>query len=490
MDGDEKKIKNFYDVVIIGAGISGINSAYRVQTQLPGLSYTILEGRGALGGTWDLFKYPGIRSDSDLFTFGFPWRPWQEQKPIADGASIVKYVRETAEMYGIDKHIQYNNMVKSSNWSSDEQSWTIEIETQSQTRYMRANHIILSTGYYDYQTPLPVTIPGLSNFAGPIIHPQFWPSSLDYTGKKIVIIGSGATAVTLLPNLAPTASKVTMLQRSPGYLVSLPNLSTTSWWHRLTPSWLSYRLSRLRYLIIPFLFFKFCRAYPSAARRALKRMTTRQLPKTIPHDPHFEPSYNPWEQRLCVCPNGDFYKCLRSGKADVATGTIREVDANGVRLESGQYIEADIIVTATGLKIQLAGGAKLSVDNEVIPINERFLWKGVMLQDLPNLSFVIGYTNASWTLGADATALLVCRLIKYMRANGITSAAPRLEDEEELQKRPVLNLNSTYVEAAKGDMPHAGDKGPWRARDNYFVDWWQAKFGDIKTGLQFTRVST
>ncbi|KAI9658279.1 MAG: hypothetical protein M1821_002412 [Bathelium mastoideum] len=490
MNGFAKPSNNVWDVVIIGAGISGINSAYRVQTQLPSKSYTILEARGGIGGTWDLFKYPGIRSDSDLHTFGFPWRPWQEQKVIADGASIVKYVRETASMFGIDQHIQYHHKVTSMDWSSDEQSWTLTVLVDDEEKYFHAKFIILSTGYYDYAEPMPATIPGMENFQGTVVHPQFWPEDLDYTGKKMVIIGSGATAVTLLPSLAEKASHVTMLQRSPGYLLSLPNPGGESPPSRFVPRWLAAKLNRLRFLVVPFLFFHFCKAFPGAARKLLRAATSRQLPTTIPHDPHFEPAYNPWEQRMCVCPNGDFYKSLRKGRADIATGTIRSVGAHGITLDSGQELDADIIVTATGLKIQLAGGAKVATDHAPLDPARKFLWQGVMLQDMPNAAFVIGYTNASWTLGADATALLVCRLLKLMERRRASSVVPRLEDPASLEKRSVLNLSSTYVMRALDQMPMAGDKGPWKARDNYFTDLWKAKFGDIQTGLQFYRVST
>ena len=490
MNGTPKSSKNDWDIVIIGAGISGINSAYRVQTQLPGKSYTILEARGAIGGTWDLFKYPGIRSDSDLHTFGFPWRPWQEQKSIADGASIAKYVRETASMYGIDQRIQYHHKVTSMDWSSDEQSWTLTVSANGEEKSIFTKFLFVCTGYYDYAEPLPATIPGIENFKGTVVHPQFWPSDLDHSNKRIIIIGSGATAVTLVPSLAETASHVTMLQRSPSYLLSLPNPGGGSLLSRVLPRWLSSKLNRLRFLLVPFLFFQFCKAYPNAARTVLRRVTTRQLPPNVPHDPHFEPAYNPWEQRMCVCPDGDFYRSLRRGTADIATGRIQRVTERGITLESGEELAADIIVTATGLKIQLAGGANLRTDGEAVDIGRKFLWKGVMLQDVPNLSFVIGYTNASWTLGADATALLITRLLKFMEKNGWGSTVPRLEDPETLNQVPVLNLSSTYVKRAMDQMPKAGDKGQWKARDNYFTDLWNAKFGDIQTGLQFYRVSS
>ncbi|KAF2087587.1 FAD/NAD(P)-binding domain-containing protein [Saccharata proteae CBS 121410] len=484
----DNKIEVDYDVVIIGAGISGINAAYRVKTQCPTNSWAIFEARDAIGGTWDLFKYPGIRSDSDLHTFGFPWRPWTEQKAIADGASIAKYIRETAAAEGIDKKIHFKHKLSEMDWSSKTNTWTLDVDVDGVQKEYTARYVIMASGYYDYNEPLQASIPGLDNFKGTIIHPQFWPSDLDYADKNMVVIGSGATAVTLLPNLGEKAKHVTMLQRSPGYLLSLPSVSPLDTLIRavLPQSW-SHVLIRMRFLVIGYLFFQFCRAFPSAARKVVKAATVKQLPKNVPHDPHFEPSYNPWEQRLCICPDGDFYKSLHEGKCSVSTGHIRTITADTIELESGETIPADIIVTATGLKIQLAGGAKLSVDGNRINIGDKFLWKGVMLQDLPNAALVMGYTNASWTLGADATAQLVTRLINHMRVNNMAACVPRLEDEGSLKACPTLNLNSTYVKKAAGMMPKAGDKGPWQARKSYFSDVWNAKFGDVETGLQFYR---
>lgn len=485
-------LDNSYDVTIIGAGISGINAAYRVQTQLPDLTYTILESRGGIGGTWDFWKYPGIRSDSDLHTFGFPWQPWTEQKAIADGESIVKYIRATAAQHGIDQKVQYRHKVVRAEWSSDQQLWQLGALVNGEKEVIyHAKYMLLCSGYYDYEEALPATINGLENFKGTVVHPQFWPEDLDYADKRVAIIGSGATAVTLLPNLASTAKQVTMVQRSPGYLVSLPQSNALdNFMRRYLPTWLTHRLTRLRFLVIPFLFFNFCRAYPNAARRMMRKNTERQLPKTIPHDPHFHPSYNPWEQRLCVCPDGDFFSCLRRGKGNIATGHIKTMTEKEIIMESGERIPADIIVTATGLKIQMAGGISPIVDKKTINIGDKFIWKGMMLQDLPNAAFVIGYTNASWTLGADAAAQHFIRLVNHMRKEGKTSAVPRVTNKEELQVMPVLNLNSTYVKKATDRLPKVADKGPWKNRRNYFSDLMEAKIGDISTGLQFYSVST
>lgn len=482
---------NNYDVVIVGAGISGINAAYRIQTELQGYNYTILEARDRMGGTWDLFKYPGVRSDSDLYTFGFPWRPWNQQKCIAEGQSICTYLEESAAENGIDKKIQYRHRVIHSNWSSDQAAWQLTVEANGMTKHIHARFIILASGYYDYSNPLKAEITNLEEFKGITVHPQFWPTDLDWENKKIVIIGSGATSVTLLPALAEKAEKVTLLQRSPSYVLAQPAIDPFSGWaQRNLPEWLSFRLIRFKFLMLPFLFFSFCRRFPGLARSLMRKATERELKGAIPHDPHFQPRYNPWEQRLCVCPNGDFFKAFEKGKADVITDTIKTVTETGVETANGTCIPADIIITATGLKIQIGGGSTFSVNNAPLKISEKFLWRGLMLQDLPNIAAVIGYTNASWTLGADATALHVTRLLRHMKDKGYTSATPTIKDGEKVDVRPVLNLNSTYVEKAKADLPKAGNSGPWKPRTLYLLDLWQAKFGNVEEGMRFEKVSS
>lgn len=482
---------DLYDIIIVGAGISGINAAYRIQTSLPSAHYTILEARGGIGGTWDLFRYPGFRSDSDLYTFGFAWRPWTEQKTIADGASIRDYIRESAALYGIDQKVRFHRKLVSANWSSDQQAWSLLVDEEGRETHFHARFLIISTGYYDYDEALSSPIPGLENFTGTVIHPQFWPEDLDYRDKKIVVVGSGSTAVTLIPALAETASHVTMLQRSPSYILAQPSTDPFGQWaQRLLPHWLAHRITRLKFLLLSFFFLKFCTIYPLAARSLIKTATLKQLPDSVPHGPHFEPRYNPWEQRLCLCPDGDFFAAMRAGKASVVTDTISSTTSRGILLASGQELAADIIVTATGLKLKMIGGAHITVDNVPTPIRDKYLWNGVMLQDLPNMATVIGYTNASWTLGADATALLVCRLLKSMRARGATSAVPRLEGMQGMKSVPALNLTSTYVVKGERDLPRAGDRAPWRPRRTYLSDLWGAKFGNITNGLEFETVST
>lgn len=491
MGSTNKASDDLFDVIIVGAGISGINSAYRIQTELPSANYTILEARGGIGGTWDLFRYPGFRSDSDLYTFGFEWRPWTEQKNIADGDSIRKYIRESAALYGIDQKVKYHHKLVSANWSSDQQAWSLLVDEDGRKRHFHARFVIFSTGYYDYDEALSSHIAGIENFTGTVVHPQFWPEDLDYKDKQIIVVGSGSTAVTLIPSLAETASHVTMLQRSPTYIVARPSIDRFGQWaQRFLPRWLAHRITRLKFLVFGFLFIRYCALYPLAARNALKKRTLKELPENVPHNPHFEPRYNPWEQRLCLCPDGDFFQAMRLGKASVVTETIATVTQTGIQLASGRTLDADIIVTATGLKLKTGGGAQISVDNVATTMGEKFLWKGCMLQDLPNMATVIGYTNASWTLGADATALLVCRVLKSMKAKGVTSAVPRRADSEVMESVPALNLSSTYVVTGARELPKAGDKAPWMPRSTYFSDLWGAKFGNITEGLEFEKVST
>ncbi|KAH7018625.1 hypothetical protein B0J12DRAFT_775394 [Macrophomina phaseolina] len=483
-----------YDVVIVGAGISGINAAYRVQTQLPaGTRYIILEARDSIGGTWDLFKYPGIRSDSDLYTFGFPWRPWMDERCIAEGPAIVNYMKESAASECIDEHIRFRHSVKTASWSSELQKWRLDVlagEGRAPKAFY-ANFLIMGTGYYDYEEPLSAEIPGIDGFKGEVVHPQFWPADLDYTGRRIAIIGSGATAITLLPNLADRAAHVAMLQRSPSYIVSQDLVSGLDNSVRsLLPAAAAYRLIRWRYLIMSYLFYFFCRAFPHKARSLLRGDTEKELPATISYDPHFNPRYDPWDQRLCCCPDGDFYAALRSGKASVVTDTIASVIPTGITLSSGATLDCDLIITATGLKMRLGGGIQMLVDGREVQLADKLLWRGALLQDVPNAAFMLGYTNASWTLGADAAAQLVTRVMRRMRAGGATSCVPRVAEGEEVRPRPFLKLNSGYVSRAQERLPKAGDRGPWAARWSYFLDLWNAKFGDITQGLEYRCVSS
>ncbi|CZS97890.1 hypothetical protein WAI453_008888 [Rhynchosporium graminicola] len=477
------------DVIVVGAGISGINAGYRLQTELPGYKYTILEARNAIGGTWDFFRYPGIRSDSDLHTFGFAWRPWSGSNSIADGESIRKYICESAEAHGIDKKIRFHHKLLAADWSSKTQRWTLSVDADGEKTQMSARFVIFSTGYYDYDEPLKANIPGIDNFQGKTIHPQFWPEDFDHTGKKIVIIGSGATAITLLPNLADKAAHVTLLQRSPTYIVAIPAVDPMwTFIRKWLPTWLAHTIVRWKFLILPFLFYKFCRAFPNVARKVIRGGTEKELgPNSkIPFDPNFKPAYNPWEQRLCVCPDGDFFKAIHKGNADMVTDTIKNVTAHGIETDGGKMIDADVIITATGLKIKLAGGSKITVDGEIINVADKYVWRGVMVQDVPNAVVVIGYTNASWTLGSDATARLVCRILKKMdqSEDGVVTAA--IEPGLKMNSSPMLNFSSTYIEKAKGTLPKSGDVAPWKPRSNYLTDNWIAGHGDLSKGLRYS----
>ena len=481
-----------FDMIIVGAGISGINAGYRVHSEMPNAKYTILEARDNIGGTWDLFKYPGIRSDSDLHTFGFSWRPWPYEKSIAAGPLIAEYMKECAATYGIDQHIRYRHRLMAANWSSETQRWTLTVDADGVRKILSTRFLFLGTGYYNYHEALKTHIPGIESFKGPVIHPQFWKEDLEYAGKNIVIIGSGATAITLLPNMVDKAAHITMVQRSPSYVLARPSIEPDgSFFHRILPNWMALKMLRWKNIILPFLFFNFCRTFPNAARKTINKRTAKVLSGSAGAsvDPDFQPTYNPWEQRMCICPDADFFECLNSGKASIATGTIENVteDSVVIRMANGETktIHADIIITATGLKLQIGGGAKFTVDNQPYDLPKKFLWKGVMLQDLPNACVSLGYTNASWTLGADATARMVMRLLAYMKRTGKGAAVPRADEAGSMKQMSPFNLNSTYVEKAKGDMPKAGDRGPWRARRNYMADLWDATHGDLTDGMQF-----
>ena len=478
-----------FDVVIIGAGISGINFAYRLQERHPNLSYCIVEARHEMGGTWSLFKYPGIRSDSDLFTFGFQWRPWQATSPIAEGASILRYLNESAEEYGIDKHIKYKHAVKNLDWSSKNQQWTLDLLVDGNLpSSLKARFVLVGTGYYDYQTPLQAEIPGIDKFKGQVIHPQFWPKDLDYTGKNMVIVGSGATAITILPNVADKAAHATILQRSPSYILSVPHRDPIDRLLRFfLPASLSLRIIRFKWIFAAFMLTTICKWFPRVARWVVLRRTARMLPQGTSLDPNFTPSYNPWEQRMCLCPDGDFYKCLRTGKASVETGVIDKVTAKSIKLKSGKELNPDIIVTATGLHLQLLGGVTLSIDGQEHNLSNSFVWKGCMFQDVPNLVMAFGYVDASWTLGADATALMAMRLMSDMQDGGYRSIIPRLSDEEQktIKEQPFMTLKSTYVKKAQHRFPKVGDLKQFRPRSYYWKDAANAAWGDVKTNMEW-----
>ncbi|KAH6842194.1 hypothetical protein B0I37DRAFT_345149 [Chaetomium sp. MPI-CAGE-AT-0009] len=477
----------FFDTIIIGAGISGINAAYRIQTEGPAdTTYAILEGRDSIGGTWDLFRYPGIRSDSDIFTFGFPWSPWKHNVSLASADQIKTYMRQSAASQGIDQHILYRHSVASANWSSANKNWELQVEVRGQDQpiTIRSRFLLLGTGYYDYEKPLQAVIPGIENFAGRVIHPQFWPEDYDYTGKKVVIIGSGATAVTVLPAMAEKAKQVTMLQRSPGYVFSLPSNSIiTALLFAILPISVAHYLNRIIWLFRSHLTTVICRTWPGLAKLIIKYVTIKQLPPDIPWDPNFKPRYNPWEQRFCACVDGDFFAALRSGKGNVVTGTIKTVTEKTIELDSGERLHPDLIVTATGLKLRFGGGIRFAVDGRPFEWSEKFAWRAAMLEDVPNLLFLTGYETASWTLGADVSARLFVRILREMQHRKATVAVPR--PSRSMPDKPMMTLNSTYLKTVREVLPKAGT-GVWAAKTNYFADMARAKWGSVSTDLEFS----
>ena len=476
-----------FDVLIVGAGLSGIGAAYHLQRRCPKKTYTILEGRGAIGGTWDLFRYPGIRSDSDMYTLGYNFRPWREAKAIADGPSILNYVRDTAHEAGIARHIRFNTHVKSAAWSTADARWTVVAEKHGERREVTANFVILCSGYYNYAAGYTPEWPGMADYKGTLVHPQFWPEDLDYAGKQVVVIGSGATAVTLVPEMARTAAKITMLQRSPTYVVSRPAADRVADWLRnRLPAKLAYKLIRWKNVSFGMFFFNMARKQPDKVKAQLVGMVRQHLGPDYDVDTHFTPRYNPWDQRLCLVPDADLFAAIRDGRADVVTDTIETFTADGVRLASGAELPADIIVTATGLDMQLAGGVQFSVDGEPVALNEALSYKGMMFSDVPNLVSVFGYTNASWTLKADLTSEYACRLLNAMDAKGMRQCTP-VRGQAEVDPAPFLDFSSGYVARGVGRFPKQGVAKPWRVDQNYMKDVMTIRYGKVDDGrMAFT----
>ncbi|CAL9415776.1 FAD-containing monooxygenase EthA [Actinosynnema sp. ALI-1.44] len=473
------------DVVIVGAGLSGIGAAYRLSTEHPGRTYAILEARDAIGGTWDLFRYPGVRSDSDMFTLGYPFAPWRDAKAIADGPSIRDYIRRTAAEHDIERHIRFRTKVVAADWSTAEQRWTL---TLSDGGTLTCGFLYACAGYYDYDRGHDPEFPGRESFAGRVVHPQFWPEDLDYAGKRVVIIGSGATAVTLVPAMADTAAHVTMLQRSPTWISPVPGRDKIADALRSAlPADLAHRLARAKNIAFGTGFYQFCRRFPGAARNLLTKLSTKSLKDPAAVREHFTPTYDPWDQRLCAIPDGDLFKAVNRGKASVVTDHIDEFVPEGIRLESGKVLPADIVVTATGLRLQAFGGIAPSVDGTPVDLSEQFVWRGAMITGLPNFAVCIGYTNASWTLRADLSSRLVCRVLDHLDRNGFSSVVPR--PDRVMARQPLLDLASGYVQRSIGDFPGQGDRSPWRVRQNYVIDAVQTLRGEIGDQLAGTRAT-
>lgn len=481
-----------FDVIIVGAGLSGIGAARQLQDKCPGRSFAILESRDAIGGTWDLFRYPGIRSDSDMYTMGYDSKPWLEPKAIADGPSILAYIREAAAERGIDRTIRFDSRLVAAAWSSTDARWTLDIDHPKAggRETCTCNMLLMCSGYYRYDQGHRPHFDGEDEFAGRIVHPQHWPVDLDYTGKRVVVIGSGATAMTLVPSMAQRAAKVTMLQRSPSYVVSLPGRDAIAQWLRkLLPEQLAYRLTRWKNVQFQRWVYQQTRVKPEAVKRKLIGMVRQQLGPDFDVERHFTPRYMPWDQRLCLVPDADLFKALRSGKADVATDEILRFDAHGIQLKSGQRLDADVIVTATGLEVIWLGGANFSVDGTPVDFSQCWSYKGAMFSDVPNLVYTLGYINASWTLRSELIAEFACRLVNHMTATQTLQCTPRLRPQDRtMRQRPLIDgFNPNYLRRAAAFFPHQGDHDPWQNPQNYVVDRKIIREGTLDDGvLQFT----
>ncbi len=472
------------DVVVVGAGLSGIGAGCHLRMSCPTKSYVVLEGRDRSGGTWDLFRYPGIRSDSDMYTLGYSFRPWKEAKAIADGPAILNYVREAAAEYGVDQHIRYEHKVVRASWSSEEARWTIEAERGTAREPVRfsCNFLYLCSGYYSYVEGYTPEFRGTERFRGRIVHPQKWTDDVAYEGKRVVVIGSGATAVTLVPAMAEKAAHVTMLQRSPSYILSLPGSDVVANALRsVLPASVAYGITRWKNVLFGMAFFNLSRSTPDFIKKLIRAGVKRQLPADYEVDVHFKPTYDPWDQRLCLVPDGDLFRALRKGTASVVTDRIDTFTENGIRLESGAELEADVIVTATGLNLLGLGGIEIAVDGKSVDPAKTMTYKGMMFSDVPNLAAAIGYTNASWTLKCDLTSTYVCRLINHMDAHGQRRCVPRRNDPS-VTEQPLIDFSSGYVQRAIHKFPKQGSKAPWRLYQNYARDLVMLRYGSLEDG--------
>ncbi|GJG87024.1 cyclohexanone monooxygenase [Gemmatimonadetes bacterium T265] len=470
------------DVLVVGAGLSGVGAAYRLQTRCPTRSYAIVEGRSTMGGTWDLFRYPGVRSDSDMHTLGYPFRPWENPKAIADAPAIKRYIEETAAAYGIDRKIRYQHRVTRAEWSSDDARWTVDVEVGPERvpASLTCCFLYACTGYYDYDRGYTPEWPGRERFAGRVVHPQQWPADLDYAGQRVVVIGSGATAVTLVPALAERASHVTMLQRSPSYVVEQPTQDViANWLRRLLPARAAYRLTRWKNVLRGMFFYSLARTRPALMKRIIRRGVRQALGAEYDVDTHFAPRYNPWDERLCIVPDADLFRTLKSGRASIVTDQIDTFTETGLRLRSGAHVDADLIVTATGLNLKVLSGVTLVVDGAPVDLSKVTAYKGTMYSGVPNLASAFGYTNASWTLKCDLVAEYVCRLLNTMERRGYAACTPRLSDGA-VDTRPALDITAGYVQRALPSLPRQGSRGPWRVHQNYVRDLVAMRHGRVE----------
>ncbi len=473
-----------FDVLIIGAGLSGIGAARHLQMRCPDRTFAILEGRDSMGGTWDLFRYPGIRSDSDMYTLGYSFKPWEERKAIADGPSILKYVRDTAHENDIERHIRFGHRAKRAEWSTADARWTVEIVRGEANECMQisCNFLFMCSGYYRYDEGFTPDFAGVETFAGRVVHPQQWTDDVAYAGKRVVVIGSGATAVTLVPELAKRAAHVTMLQRSPTYIVARPSedaLANTM--RRWLPGKLAYGLTRWKRVLLGMYIFQLCRRDPAKVKRLIAGGVRMALGPDYDVATHFTPRYNPWDQRLCLAPDGDFFAAIKSGRASVATDEIVRITETGVQLKSGEHLDADVIVTATGLNLQVLGGMQLSVDGVPVDPAKTLNYKGLMFSGVPNLASSFGYTNASWTLKCDLTCEYVCRLLNYMQKHGVKQCTPRNTDAS-ITEQPWVDFSSSYFARSLHLFPKQGSKAPWKLYQNYPKDVMLLRYGKVDDG--------
>ncbi|GAA4629627.1 NAD(P)/FAD-dependent oxidoreductase [Actinoallomurus vinaceus] len=476
------------DVLIIGAGLSGIGAAHHLQAALPGKTYAILEARETIGGTWDLFRYPGVRSDSDMHTLGYRFRPWTQAKAIADGPSILRYIRDTAAEAGIDRHIRFRHRVVSASWSGEDARWTVEAIHDGEPVRFTCGFLFACSGYYRYDAGHLPDFPGIERFGGTVVHPQHWPEDLDHTGKKVVVIGSGATAVTLVPAMAGKAAHVTMLQRSPTYIMSLPaEDAIANTLRRLLGARRAYPIVRWKNVAAVTLFYRLSRRRPRLVRSIIRKATIRRLPPGYDVDTHFKPRYRPWDQRLCIVPDGDLFAAIRDGRASVVTDRITEFTETGLRLESGTELDADIVVTATGLRLLALGGIRLTVDGRDVALPETMAYKGMMLSGVPNFAFTIGYINASWTLKADLVSEYVMRLLRHLDARGHDQCVP-VNDDPDVTEQPLMDFQAGYVLRSIEEFPKAGSRTPWRIPMSYAHDLVDLRYGPIDDGvMRFSR---
>ncbi len=474
------------DVIIVGAGLSGVGAAHHLQERCPERSYLILEARQAMGGTWDLFRYPGIRSDSDMHTLGYNFRPWTKAKAIADGPSIREYIEDTAKDGGIDRHICFGHRVTGVAWSTPDARWTVTTEGPDGTAQFTCNFLHMCSGYYDYERGHAPRFAGQETFAGRIVHPQFWPEDLDYSGKNVVVIGSGATAVTLVPEMAKTAATVTMLQRSPTYVVSRPGQDALANWLRAKlPGKTAYGMTRWKNVLMGMLFYRMTRKSPEKVKQKLLDQVREQLGPDYDVATHFTPRYNPWDQRLCLVPDADLFDTIKAGRAEVVTDTIERFTPGGILLSSGRELPADVIVTATGLEVKLLSGITPVVDGEAKPLATALQYKGMMFSDVPNLAFTFGYTNASWTLKADLVAMYMCRVLNTMKKRGLRQATPRI-GEEAISPEPFVDFSSGYIQRVADQLPKQGNRKPWKLNQNYALDVMALRFGSVDDSMEFS----